>query len=78
MKTYEHHDHGLRHRQSVDEAIAWRHRNLVEAGFDEQMAGIIAVEPGLDMHALLQLIDRGCPPELAVRILAPLRGEVGS
>jgi hypothetical protein len=26
----------------------------------------------VDLHQLLELVDRGCPPELAVRILAPL------
>ena len=25
-----------------------------------------------DLHALIELVERGCPPELAVRILAPL------
>lgn len=78
MKIYQHHDHGLRVRQSVDEAIAWRHRTLVDAGFTEGAASVVALALRVDMHALLQLTDRGCPPELAVRILAPLREEVGS
>ena len=26
----------------------------------------------MDLHALLELVDRGCPPRLAVRILAPI------
>jgi hypothetical protein len=26
----------------------------------------------MDLHALLELVDRGCPPALAARILAPL------
>jgi hypothetical protein len=26
----------------------------------------------VDIHALLELVDRGCPPHLAARILAPL------
>lgn len=78
MKIYEHHEHGLRSRQSVDDAIAWRYRSLVEAGFSEGMASVVATDLRLDLHALLQLIDRGCPPELAVRIVAPLGEEVGS
>jgi hypothetical protein len=28
-----------------------------------------------DLHALLELTDRGCPAELAARILAPLEDE---
>jgi hypothetical protein len=26
----------------------------------------------VDLHALLDLVDKGCPPQLAARILAPL------
>jgi hypothetical protein len=25
-----------------------------------------------DLHALIELVERGCPPALAVRILGPL------
>jgi hypothetical protein len=32
----------------------------------------LAHNPEIDLHALLDLIDRGCPPELAARITAPL------
>ena len=28
-----------------------------------------------DRHALIELAEGGCPPELAVRILAPLNGD---
>jgi hypothetical protein len=28
----------------------------------------------VDLHELLVLVDRGCPPPLAARILAPLDG----
>jgi hypothetical protein len=30
------------------------------------------MDPRRDLHALLELVAAGCPPELAVRILAPL------
>jgi hypothetical protein len=30
------------------------------------------VPPGVVLHVLLELIDAGCPPALAARILAPL------
>jgi hypothetical protein len=32
----------------------------------------VAVDNRYDLHALLELVDRGCPPALAARILAPL------
>jgi len=52
--------------------IDWRTRCLQDAGFDEREARRIGQDPGYDLHALLELVDRGCPPSLAVRILAPL------
>jgi hypothetical protein len=54
----------------------WRRCRLLEAGFPQEVADAVASDPRFDLHALLQLVDRGCPPELAVRILAPLPREV--
>jgi hypothetical protein len=51
---------------------AWRLRRLVDAGFPLRLALKLAATPGVDLHALLALLDRGCPPELAARILAPI------
>ena len=51
---------------------AWRLRRLVEAAFPLPLALDLAATPGVDLHALLALVDRGCPPELAARILAPI------
>ena len=51
---------------------AWRRQVLRQAGFDETLARQIAADGGVDLHDLLKLVDRGCPPELAARILAPL------
>jgi hypothetical protein len=52
--------------------VAWRRRRLQRAGFDRPLADSLAEDPHADMHALLELVDRGCPPALAARILAPL------
>ncbi len=58
------------------DARTWRRCRLLEAGFPETLADAVAADPLFDLHALLQLLDRGCPPDLAVRITAPLPGEV--
>lgn len=50
----------------------WRRRVLRQAGFTDRLAGELAADGGVDLHDLLKLVDRGCPPELAARILAPL------
>ena len=54
----------------------WRRCRLLEAGFPAAVAAAVASDPRFDLHALLQLVDRGCPCELAVRIVAPLPQEV--
>jgi hypothetical protein len=48
---------------------------LVHAGFDAELAGSVAADRAMDLHALIELVERGCPPKLAVRILAPLDRE---
>jgi hypothetical protein len=52
----------------------WRRCRLAEAGFPDVLADRLA-RSRVDLHRLLDLVDRGCPPELAVRILAPLGRE---
>ena len=52
--------------------VAWRKRRLERAGFDPALAAALAGDGRTDVHALLELVDRGCPPRLAARILAPL------
>lgn len=54
------------------DVTAWRQRRLLDAGFGERLASRLAAIPGVDLHALLDLVHRGCPPELAERILSPL------
>lgn len=52
--------------------VAWRLERLRLAGFDGELAARIAADPMVDLHAVLELVDRGCPPDLAWRIAAPL------
>jgi hypothetical protein len=61
-----------RRRVPTTDVEAWRLRRLVEAGLPLPLALELAATPGVDLHALLALLDRGCPPELAARILAPI------
>ena len=56
----------------------WRRARLERAGFDATLAAELAANAAIDLHALLELRDRGCPPELAARILAPLEREAGA
>jgi hypothetical protein len=54
------------------DVVDWRRCRLIEAGFPLTLATVLARTRDVDVHALLLLVDRGCPPELAARILAPL------
>jgi hypothetical protein len=50
----------------------WRRHRLVRAGVPAELAEAVAHDHRFDVHALLELLDRGCDPGLAIRILAPL------
>jgi len=52
--------------------VAWRAERLRAAGLPHDLALRIARDRSYDLHVLLELVDRGCPAELAVRILAPI------
>ena len=54
------------------EVLVWRRDQLVGAGFSLPLAVELARDGRYDIHALIELVERGCSPELAVRILAPL------
>jgi hypothetical protein len=57
------------------DVVEWRRCRLREAGFSGALAGSLSRQR-VDLHALLELVDAGCPPELAARILAPVDAEV--
>jgi len=58
---------------AADPSLAqWRRRRLIAAGFDAPLAASLARDDAVDLHELLVLLDRGCPPHLAAQILAPL------
>ena len=59
-------------RNEEQEVVSWRRDQLVHAGFPLPLATRLARDPRYDLHALIELVERGCPPELAARILAPL------
>jgi hypothetical protein len=57
------------------ELAGWRRERLLRAGFDADLAASIASDCAIDLHAMIELVERGCPPRLAARILAPLESE---
>ena len=55
--------------------IEWRAQRLRAAGFAPALADKLASDDRIDLHDVLELVDRGCRPDLAARIAAPLDWE---
>ncbi len=56
----------------TDEAAAvlrWRIGRLVAAGFGPDDALVVATHVEVDLHLAAELLERGCPPATALRIL---------
>lgn len=64
--------------QGLEPIVVWATERLRDAGLGPQLADTVAREAAndlariLDVTAILELVARGCPPELAVRILDPI------
>jgi hypothetical protein len=48
----------------------WRTSELMRAGFPGDDALTLAARFDIDLHDAIELVQRGCPPELAIRILS--------
>jgi hypothetical protein len=56
--------------QTELERIArWRADELIRAGYDREQAMKLAVRHDVDLHGAVELVEKGCPPEIAFAIL---------
>jgi hypothetical protein len=62
-------------RRGAAAVVGWRRARLRQAGFGDELAEQLSRDSGVDLHALIELVERGCAPPLAARILAPLDNE---
>ncbi len=53
----------------LDRVERWRTAELMRVGFAGDDAVVLAGRMDVDLHEAIELVQRGCPPELAVRIL---------
>jgi hypothetical protein len=53
----------------VERVERWRAQELERAGFEPEAAFELALRFDVDLHAAVELVERGCPPELALKIL---------
>jgi hypothetical protein len=68
----------IANERTHDEVVRWRHDQLIASGFSPSTAARLATDPRYDLHALIELVERGCSPDLAVRIVAPLDADVAA
>ena len=47
----------------------WRYEALLRAGYEPSAARRIAERQDVDLHNAVELLERGCSPELAAAIL---------
>jgi hypothetical protein len=49
--------------------VSWRREQLARAGYSTEDASTLAERGDIDLHLAVDLVERGCPPALAARIL---------
>lgn len=54
----------------LDRIEGWRMAALERAGYPGELAEQLARRHDVDLHTAIQLLERGCSPELALRILS--------
>jgi hypothetical protein len=47
----------------------WRTEALERAGYSPEAAAVLASRLDVDLHGAIELVEQGCPPETAFRIL---------
>jgi hypothetical protein len=47
----------------------WRAEELLRAGYGTRAAGRLSTRHDIDLHRAVELLEQGCPPELALKIL---------
>ena len=61
-----------RQRRDAQAVVSWRRAELIHCGFPRALATRVALDERYDLHQLVELMQEGCSPALAVRILMPL------
>jgi hypothetical protein len=62
-------DTQTRRQESSRQVVGWRFEELRRIGYRQADAMELALRAEIELHAAVDLVRRGCPHELAVRIL---------
>jgi hypothetical protein len=55
--------------QELERVEAWRAQELVRGGYSPEAAAELAARVDIDLHYAVDLLRKGCSPELALSIL---------
>ena len=47
----------------------WRAEELERAGYELSAAAVLAASSDVDLHLAIELLERGCPQDVAMQIL---------
>jgi hypothetical protein len=61
--------------RAAHDVARWRREQLLASGFTPPLAACLSKDARYDLHALIELVERGCGAELALRIVAPFDDE---
>ena len=56
-------------QSEIERIERWRAEELERAGYEPRSAGRLAVRHDVDLHTAVELLERGCPTDLALKIL---------
>ena len=63
------HQEQLPETTELERIERWRADELIRVGYDANQAMSLAVRHDVDLHLAAELLERGCPPDLALQIL---------
>ena len=63
------HQEQLPETTELERIERWRADELIRVGYDATQAMALAVRHDVDLHLAAELLERGCPPDLALQIL---------
>jgi len=55
--------------RTTRDVTRWRIEQLRSAGYDDEAALVLALDPEVDLRTAVSLLQRGCPLDTALRIL---------
>ena len=62
-------DISLIEKTEIERIERWRAEELERAGYEPRAAGRLAVRHDVDLHTAVDLLERGCPKDLSLKIL---------